>query len=115
MAAYERLWDELTAEEVFDLDDSIRLEKRLEELHELGFDAAEIELVKTATGYQLRIPSGSRRGRIPPAAAAQRLTGLDAQENQARRLLADIASYPRVARSARASRRSRTRRSPAAG
>jgi hypothetical protein len=90
--AYQRLWGELTAEEVFDFDNSGRLEKRLEELHELGFEAAEIELLKTPTGYQLRIPAGRveagfHRRRL------LRLTGLDAQENQARRLLADIASY----------------------
>jgi hypothetical protein len=48
--------------------------------------------VKTPTGYHLRIPSGrveagfNRRRLL-------RLTGLDAQENQARRLLADISSY----------------------
>ena len=92
VAAYERLWDELTAEEVFDVDDSSRLERRLEELHELGFEAAEIELVKTPTGYQLRIPSG----RVEAGFHRRRLlglTGLDAQENQARRLLADISSY----------------------
>jgi hypothetical protein len=89
---YGRLWSELTDEEVFDLEDASRLQQRLEELNNLGFEAEEIELRRTETGYHLRLPAtrvapGHHRRRL------QRLTGLDAQENQARRLLADLASF----------------------
>ena len=89
---YNRLWAELTDEEVFDVEEASRLEQRLEELHDLGFDAEEIELRRTATGYHLRLPAtrvapGHHRRRL------QQLTGLEAQENQARRLLADLASF----------------------
>jgi hypothetical protein len=90
--AYRLLWNELTAEEVFDFDETSRLEERLEELNELGFEVEELELRRTATGYQLRIPAGQ----VEPGYHRRRLlhlTGLDAQENQARRLLDDIASF----------------------
>ena len=49
--------------------------------------------MKTATGYQLAHSLEPRGGRVPPAAAAHGSRGSSAQENQARRLLADLASY----------------------
>jgi hypothetical protein len=89
---YDRLWDELTAEETFAPGERHRLEERLRRLNELGFDVEEIELVATDEGYRLRLePSvvepGHHRRRL------LRLTGLVAQENQARRLLNDITSF----------------------
>jgi hypothetical protein len=92
IAGYERLWSELTEEEIFGLADTSQLERRLRELNELGFDVEEIELVKTEQDYRLRLPSarfepGYHRRRL------LRLTGLEAQENQARRLLGDIGAF----------------------
>ncbi len=94
-ARYERLWAELTAEEELQPGDTGRLEARLRRLNELGFDAGEVELVETPTGFRLRLEPkvmepGHHRRRL------LRLTGLDAQENQARRLLADIDAYRRA-------------------
>jgi hypothetical protein len=91
-SGYERLWKDLTEDEVFALDERDRLRARLAELHELGFDADEVEIARTADGYRLRLPAagveaGYHRRRL------LRLTGLDAQENQARRLLADIDAF----------------------
>jgi hypothetical protein len=91
---YERLWAELTAEENFAAGDERRLRARLARLNELGFDASEIELVETPNGYRMRLEPGLmepgfHRRRL------LRLTGLDAQENQARRLLADVDAYRR--------------------
>jgi tRNA A-37 threonylcarbamoyl transferase component Bud32 len=88
-ASYERLWGELTHEEEFGRDERFRLEERLRRLNELGFDAAEIELLGTESGYRLRLRSrvvepGYHRRRL------LELTGLRAQENQARRLLGDL-------------------------
>ena len=93
-ARYERLWSELTAEEELRLDETGRLEARLRRLNELGFDAGEVELVQTPTGFRLRLEPkvmepGHHRRRL------LHLTGLDAQENQARRLLADVDAYRR--------------------
>jgi len=91
---YEQLWDELTAEEAFTPGEGSRLDERVRRLNELGFDVEEVDLVSTAEGYRLRVDPallepGHHRRRL------RRLTGLDAQENQARRLLADVESYRR--------------------
>jgi Domain of unknown function (DUF4032)/Lipopolysaccharide kinase (Kdo/WaaP) family len=92
LAGYERLWSDLTEVEIFGLDEASRLEARLHDLHELGFEVEEIELVKTEGEYRLGFPSA----RVEPGYHRRRLlrlTGLDAQENQARRLLGDIAAF----------------------
>jgi hypothetical protein len=90
--SYERLWADVTAEEVFPAWDTSRLQARLDELHELGFEIEEIDLAKVGAEYRLKVPGG----RVEPGYARRRLlrlTGLDAQENQARRLLADIDAF----------------------
>jgi len=89
---YERLWAELTQEEVFGPDERYRIEERLRRLNELGFDVEEVELVAAEDGYRLRldprvVEPGHHRRRL------HGLTGLNAQENQARRLLNDLAGY----------------------
>jgi tRNA A-37 threonylcarbamoyl transferase component Bud32 len=89
---YERLWDELTAEEEFSSEERSRLHERLQRLNERGFDVDEVELDATDSGYRLRVrpqvvEAGHHRRRL------LHLTGLDAQENQARRLLQDIRSF----------------------
>jgi tRNA A-37 threonylcarbamoyl transferase component Bud32 len=90
--AYERLWADVTSEEVFPAWDTSRLEARLDELHHLGFEIEEIDLAKVGDEYRLKVPGG----RVEAGYARRRLlrlTGLDAQENQARRLLADIDAF----------------------
>jgi hypothetical protein len=92
LAAYDRLWQELTHDEVFGSDERFRLEERLHRLNALGFDAAEVEVLGGDEGYRLRLRSrvvepGHHRRRL------ERLTGLHAQENQARRLLADLDGF----------------------
>jgi Domain of unknown function (DUF4032)/Lipopolysaccharide kinase (Kdo/WaaP) family len=89
---YKALWEELTREEVFGSDERFRLEERLQRLNELGYDVDEIRLDATPAGYRLRldplvVEPGHHRHRL------LRLTGLDAQENQARRMLNDIARF----------------------
>jgi hypothetical protein len=94
-ARYERLWSDLTAEEVFAPHERHRLEERLQRLNELGFDAEEIEIVSDEHGYRLHLEPGV----VEPGhhrRLLMRLTGLTAQENQARRLLADITSFRRA-------------------
>jgi hypothetical protein len=90
--AYEKLWSELTADEVFAPTDSAKLEERLKRLNALGFDVEEVELVRDGGEVRLKLQSkvvepGHHRRRL------LRLTGLDAQENQARRLLNDLTAY----------------------
>jgi len=89
---YQALWDELTREETFGNDERFRLDERLHRLNRLGFDVKEIQLYATPDGYRLNldphvVEPGHHRYRL------LRLTGLDAQENQARRMLNDIARY----------------------
>jgi tRNA A-37 threonylcarbamoyl transferase component Bud32 len=89
---YEALWSELTREEVFGADERFKVDERLHRLNALGFDVEEIQLDSTPAGYRLRldphvVEPGHHRHRL------LRLTGLDAQENQARRMLNDLARY----------------------
>jgi len=89
---YTALWHELTREETFGPDERFKLDERLHSLNDLGFDVEEIQLEATPHGYRLRldphvVEPGHHRHRL------LRLTGLDAQENQARRMLNDIARF----------------------
>jgi hypothetical protein len=89
---YASLWDELTREESFGDDTRYRIDERLRRLNELGFDVEEMELVAGDDGYRLRlsprvVEPGHHRRRL------HALTGLTAQENQARRLLNDLARF----------------------
>jgi hypothetical protein len=90
---YEALWDEVTREEVFRLDESAyRVAERLQRINDLGFDVGEVELVTSPEGARLKVETrvaepGQQRHEL------FRLTGLEAGENQARRLLNDLWSY----------------------
>jgi tRNA A-37 threonylcarbamoyl transferase component Bud32 len=91
-AKYEALWTELVREEVFRSDESYKIDERLRRLNELGFDVEEIELDAVPDGYRLRlnphlVEPGHHRRRLAV------LTGLNAQENQARRMLNDLSAY----------------------
>jgi hypothetical protein len=90
---HERLWDELTREEIIPPDEQrFRIAERLRRLNQLGFDADEVELISTPKGNRLRV-----RTRVAESGHHSRKlflrTGLDVTENQARRLLNDIASF----------------------
>lgn len=90
---YQRLWDELNREEILrPHEQRYRIAQRLRRLNELGFDADEVELVSADGGNKLRV-----RTRVAESGHHRRQlfmrTGIDAEENQARRLLNDIASF----------------------
>jgi uncharacterized protein DUF4032/lipopolysaccharide kinase (Kdo/WaaP) family protein len=92
VSRYETLWAEVTREETFGEDERYKLDERLHRLNALGFDVEEIALQATPEGYRLQfephvVEPGHHRHRL------LRLTGLDAQENQARRMLNDLARY----------------------
>jgi hypothetical protein len=92
---YQQLWSELTGTDEFDINETFRIDHRLQRLHELGFDAAELELYTTADGSKLRlIPRVVEHGFH--GQRLRTLTGLEAGENQARRLLNDISRYRAV-------------------
>ncbi len=91
---YGALWNEITAPGDATTDTPAAMRDRLNRLQEAGFDVDEIEVV-TGPGE-----SGERVTFVPRVVEhgyhAERLadlTGLDAGENQARRLLQDITEY----------------------
>ncbi|WP_040491025.1 DUF4032 domain-containing protein [Ilumatobacter nonamiensis] len=90
---YGRLWDELTAPEELDRDVATRtVQRRIERLHDLGFDVEEMDIVDEVDGGRLRyIPRVVEHGFH--SERLRHLTGLETTENQARRLLDDIRSF----------------------
>jgi Domain of unknown function (DUF4032)/Lipopolysaccharide kinase (Kdo/WaaP) family len=91
VARYERLWHEVTYEqEIAHRDARHDIEGRIRRLNELGFDVAEVAMSTTDGGYRVRpkvVDAGYHTRRL------LRLTGLDAEENQARQLLNDLDTY----------------------
>jgi hypothetical protein len=89
---YHALWDELTGAEELSLDDRHLIDRRIRRLNELGFDVDELLVEHDPEGYRLRVrPVLVEEGHH--ARELRRLTGLAVQENQARRLLNDIAAF----------------------
>ena len=89
---YEALWTELTAAETFSAEESWRIEQRIERLNDLGFDVEEIDIVTDVDGDEMRLqPRVVELGHH--ARELQNLTGLVAEDAQARRLLNDIAAF----------------------
>ena len=89
VSRYEHLWAELTREEVFAAQEQYRIDSRIKRLNELGFDVEELDIQTIEGGHKIRlrvqvVEPGHHRRRL------ETLTGLDVQENQARRLLNDL-------------------------
>ncbi|MFI6075043.1 DUF4032 domain-containing protein [Actinoplanes sp. NPDC051343] len=91
VARYDRLWHEVTYEqEVPSRDARHDIERRIRRLNELGFDVAEVDMSTVDGGIRVRpkvVDAGYHTRRL------LRLTGLDAEENQARQLLNDLDTY----------------------
>jgi hypothetical protein len=92
VAAYRLLWKELTSSESFASSERWRIRERVERLNNLGFDIDELAIKTDNTGTTVRIQpkvvdAGHHQRRL------LRLTGLDVEETQARRLLNDLDSY----------------------
>lgn len=88
---YQALWDEITHEQVVGPDDRHHIEKRIRRLNELGFDVAEVAMSTAGGGAVAMRPKVVDAGYH--ARRLMRLTGLDAEENQARRLLNDLDTH----------------------
>ena len=89
---YDQLWDELTNEQLVDLRDRHLIDQRLRRLNELGFDTTEVTIASADDGNRVRFkPEVVEAGHHPRL--LKNLTGIDAQENQARRLVNDLRSY----------------------
>ncbi|MFW2335274.1 DUF4032 domain-containing protein [Ilumatobacter sp.] len=89
---YWALWTELLAEATAPIGDAVPMQRRLERLHELGFDVDEMEVTTNEDDVSVSfIPKVVEHGYNAEQLA--NLTGLVAGENQARRMLQDIRSY----------------------
>ena len=89
---YTALWDALTGSEVFGAGERYRFDARVRHLNGLGFDVDELEVTTGVDGDHVRVQpkvvdAGHHTRRL------LRLTGLDVEENQARRLLNDLDAY----------------------
>lgn len=89
---YRELWHELTAEQTFDATERWKIAQRVRRLNDLGFDIEELSIEANENGKQLKL-----QPKVVDAGHHARrlllLTGLDVEENQARRLLNDIDQY----------------------
>jgi hypothetical protein len=90
--AYRRLWEELTGDMSFRPGERWRVEERIRRLNSLGFDVEEYAIRTTKDGSEMVLQPKV----VDPGHHQRRLlglTGLDVQENQARRLLHDIDEF----------------------
>jgi Domain of unknown function (DUF4032)/Lipopolysaccharide kinase (Kdo/WaaP) family len=89
---YEGLWAELTNVEIITAGDLHAVDTRVRRLNDLGFDVGEIVIEGADDQAMLRLrpvvfEAGHHQREL------QTLTGIDAQENQARRLLNDMRRF----------------------
>ena len=89
---YEGLWEQLTGPQNFRTGETWRVMDRIKRLNALGYDVDEMSISTDLDGTSMTI--------VPKVVDAghfhrqiMRLTGLDVQENQARRMLNDMDSY----------------------
>jgi hypothetical protein len=87
---YEGLWSELTRVDQFDLDDRWRIEQRVRRINDLGFDVEELSISRDGRTLAVK-PVLIEEGHHARDLRAR--TGLEVQENQARRLLGDIDQF----------------------
>ena len=92
VAKYRELWAELTGIETFETKDRWKISRRVARLNDLGFDIEELAIKTDESGTTVKIqPKVVDAGHH--ARRLIRLTGLDVEENQARRLLNDLDQY----------------------
>ncbi|KAK1179142.1 DUF4032 domain-containing protein [Streptomyces sp. NBS 14/10] len=89
---YDELWHELTRESVYPLAKRHYIDRRVRRLNELGFDVAEMQIQSSPDGDTVTflpkvVDAGHHQRQL------LRLTGLDAEENQARSLLNDLETW----------------------
>ncbi|NJQ00167.1 DUF4032 domain-containing protein [Streptomyces zingiberis] len=89
---YAELWHELTRQSVYPLAKRHYIDRRIRRLNELGFDVAEMQIQATPDGDAVTflpkvVDAGHHQRQL------LRLTGMDAEENQARSLLRDLETW----------------------
>ncbi|MGO1511308.1 MAG: DUF4032 domain-containing protein [Actinomycetales bacterium] len=92
VSRYESLWAELTRRESFAAGELWRVEARMNRLNELGYDVDEIDITTDVSGTNVSIqPKVVDAGHFHRQ--VMRLTGLDVQEGQGRRMLNDLEQF----------------------
>ncbi|MGW3667913.1 DUF4032 domain-containing protein [Streptomyces sp. NPDC005141] len=89
---YRGLWEELTRTSVYPAGKYHYIDRRIRRLNDLGFDVAEMQIASSSNGDTVTfvpkvVDAGHHQRQL------LRLTGLDTEENQARRLLNDLESW----------------------
>jgi hypothetical protein len=89
---YQALWDEITLPLVITREDRRALDGKIRKLNSLGFDVAELQVISAEDEERISVTpkvvdAGHHSRRL------LRLTGLDVEENQARRLLNDLDAF----------------------
>ncbi|WP_448256892.1 DUF4032 domain-containing protein [Microbacterium aurum] len=92
VGSYHALWAALTDQETFAANEAWHITERVQRLNDLGFDIGEMSIDTTSDGTRVSIQpkvvdAGHHQRRL------LRLTGLDVEENQARRLLNDMDEF----------------------
>lgn len=92
VARYRELWHELTRTSVYPRDKRHYIDRRIRRLNDLGFDVAEMQIQRSPGGDTVTflpkvVDAGHHQRQL------LRLTGLDAEENQARSLLNDLETW----------------------
>lgn len=86
---YQRLWEEITREDTIGVNETYRIHERIRILNELGFSVGNVELAALENGSQLRLrvfvtDRNFHRDQL------YNLTGVDAEEMQARKMMNEI-------------------------
>jgi Domain of unknown function (DUF4032)/Lipopolysaccharide kinase (Kdo/WaaP) family len=91
-ARYDALWAELAAVDSIPLDQYFKVTERVKHLNELGFEVRDIEVVSHAErGHlHLKVHVADRNHHTN---RLRELTGLEAEENQAKQILADLSYF----------------------
>ncbi|MDQ7843367.1 MAG: DUF4032 domain-containing protein [Armatimonadota bacterium] len=86
---YGRLWGEITREEVLSPHERYRIQERIRALNALGFSVEEVELTSVAAGDRLRLRVFVADRNFHRDLLV-RLTGVEAEEAQARQMMGEI-------------------------
>ncbi|MHA1450887.1 MAG: DUF4032 domain-containing protein, partial [Candidatus Hodarchaeales archaeon] len=89
---YERLWDEITRDELLDMEENYKIHERIKRINELGFTVDEVELVSIGKGNQIKMRT-IVTDRNYHQEQLHQLTGIFTDEAQARQIVQEIQGF----------------------
>lgn len=87
--SYQRLWEEITHEDIINPNEHYRIQERIRVLNDLGFSVGNVELQNTTSGNQLRLRVQVTDRNFHHDLLLN-LTGIEAEEMQARKMINEI-------------------------